>query len=175
MTYPDWEARQVDARINESRHTDTVFEFSEYRTLEAWERRAEYLRRHLLVSCGLWPMPERTPLNARLVDRITHDDYSVEKVWFESMPGLYVTGNLYRPVGKEGPFPGVLSPHGHWREGRLANEEAGSVPGRCIGLARMGCVVLSYDMLGYNDSFQVSHAFQGEGLDERYSPEERMM
>jgi dienelactone hydrolase len=175
LTYPDWEARIVDERVNLSRYTDSVFQFPAYHSRQDWLDRAAYLRRHILVGCGLWPLPERTPLQAHIVDRHDDGDYTIEKVWFQSAPGLYVTGNLYRPAGKPGPFPGVLSPHGHWRDGRLADEPAGSVPGRAIGLARQGCVVFSYDMLGYNDSFQVNHAFGGEGLDEAYSPQRRML
>ena len=55
------------------------------------------------MSAGLWPMPEKAPLNAQVFGRIERGDYSVEKVYFESHPGFYVTGNLYRPVGKTGP------------------------------------------------------------------------
>jgi len=80
-------------------------------------------------------------------------------VHFESYPGFYVTGNLYRPARKEGPFPAIACPHGHWGRGRLANTNDGSVPGRCINFVRQGYVVFSYDMVGYNDSRQVEHRF----------------
>ncbi len=60
-------------------------------------------------------------------------------------------------MGKTGPFPGVLSPHGHWAYGRLENGADGSIPARGISLARQGYVVFSYDMVGYNDSRQVDH------------------
>ena len=74
-------------------------------------------------------------------------------MYFESRPGVLVTGNLYRPKGG-GPFPGVACPHGHWESGRLEDGTRGSVPARCITLARMGIVVFSYDMVGYVDSLQ---------------------
>ena len=109
------------------------------------------------MSAGLWPMPEKGPLNAHVFGRIERGDYSVEKVYFESHPGFYVTGNLYRPLGRTGPFPAVLSPHGHWAYGRLENGADGSIPARCITLARQGYVVFSWDMVGYNDSRQVDH------------------
>ncbi|HLA39705.1 MAG TPA: acetylxylan esterase, partial [Candidatus Glassbacteria bacterium] len=83
--------------------------------------------------------------------------FRVAKVYFESLPGFYVTGNLYRPAEGSGPFPAVVCPHGHWYYGRLTNGESGSIPGRCIDLARMGFVVMSIDMVGYNDSFQFPH------------------
>ena len=93
-------------------------------------------------------------------DDIKHPDYVVSKVYFESLPGFFVTGNLYRPIG-DGPFPAVLSPHGHWANGRLENTAINSGPGRAIGLARQGFVVFTHDMIGYNDSRQLTHTFGG--------------
>ena len=81
-------------------------------------------------------------------------------MYFESLPGFLVTGNLYRPPGA-GPFPAVLSPHGHWTYGRLENTDTVSGPGRAINLARQGFVVFTYDMIGYADSRQLTHAFGG--------------
>ena len=149
-----------DLRVQKVKHTDTVFTMPEFKSVDAWEAVAAKLRKRILLSSGLWPLPEKTPLNAHIFGRIAHDDYTVEKVWFEARPGFLVTGNLYRPMGK-GPFPGVANPHGHWKEGRLANEERGSVPGRCITQARMGMVAFSYDMIGYNDSLQFQHNWGG--------------
>jgi hypothetical protein len=125
-----------------------------------WERRAAYVREHVLASAGLLPLPERTPLNPVVSDELTHTDYVVSKVYFESLPGFFVTGNLYRPIG-EGPFPAVLSAHGHWTYGRVENSPLVSGPGRAINLARQGFVVFAYDMVGYNDSRQLTHTFGG--------------
>ena len=122
----------------------------------AWSIRAAHIRELVLASAGLVPMPERTPLAANVFDDITHPDYVVSKVYFESLPGFFVAGNLYRPVG-DGPFPAILSPHGHWAYGRLENSAVASVPGRAINLARQGFVVFTYDMVGYNDSPQLEH------------------
>jgi len=151
-----------DQRITHIRHLDMVYTVPRYPTLKDWLKRAAELKKHILVSCGLWPMPPRTPLNVHIFGRIERDGYSVEKVYLESYPGFYVAGNLYRPLGKKGPFPAVLCPHGHWANGRLADEELGSIPGRCIGFARQGYVAFSHDMVGYNDSFQVSHKYGSE-------------
>jgi dienelactone hydrolase len=147
----------VDRRAVEIRTLDTPRTFTPPADAAAWRERAGFLREQILVSAGLWPMPEKGPLDAHLFGRIERGDYSIEKVYFESHPGFYVTGNLYRPVGREGPFPGVLSPHGHWSYGRLENGADGSVPARCISLARQGYVVFAWDMVGYNDSRQVDH------------------
>ncbi len=151
-----------DVRAAITRHLDMTYSMPSYATKEEWLARKAALRMQILVAAGLWPTPEKCPLNARIFDRIERGGYSVEKVYFESYPGFFVTGNLYRPLGKTGPFPGVLSPHGHWAYGRLQNTELCSVPARCITLARQGSVAFSYDMVGYNDSRQVDHRFLGE-------------
>ena len=130
-------------------------------TLDAWKPRADYVRAHVLTSAGLLPMPEKPPLSASIFGEVTRADYRVAKVYFESLPGFFVTGNLYRPIGN-GPFPAVLSPHGHWTYGRLENTPTTSGPARAIGLARQGFVVFSYDMIGYNDSQQLPHTFGGK-------------
>lgn len=129
-------------------------------TREAWTARSRYVREHVLASAGLLPMPARTPLHPVVFDEVRHADYRVAKVYFESLPGFFVTGNLYRPIG-DGPFPAILSPHGHWTNGRLEHTPVASIPGRAIGLARQGFVVFSHDMIGYNDSRQLTHAFEG--------------
>ena len=151
-----------DRRLHEVWHTDSFFKMPTYASKTDWGLRAESLRRRILVSSGLWPMPNKCPLNAKIFGRIERDGYTVEKVYFESWPGFYVTGNLYRPAGREGQFPGIACPHGHWGKGRLENTETGSVPGRCINFARQGYVAFSYDMVGYNDSKQVDHRFGGK-------------
>jgi len=92
------------------------------------------------------------------------DGYILEKAYFESRPGFLCTGNLYRPLGVTGKRPAVLCPHGHWQQGRLAHQETGSVPARCAMLARLGFVVFSYDMVGYNDSCQVEHRWPADVL-----------
>jgi hypothetical protein len=147
-----------DGRLNRDRDTDTEFAMTEFDSLEEWEPFARDLRRKLLVGSGLWPLPDRTPLNTHVEDVAEYDDYIVSRVHFEATPGFFVTGNLFRPTGP-GPFPGVVSPHGHWDRGRLEHGEQGSIPARGITLARMGMVAFTYDMLGYNDSQQIHHRF----------------
>lgn len=159
---PDKGSPAQDRRLTEVRDLNKVYTFTGYRTKEEWLARAEQLRRQILVSAGLQPMPPKGPLNARIFDRIERQGYSVEKVYFESYPGFFATGNLYRPLGKSGPLPAIVSPHGHWHYGRLENSETCSVPGRAINFARQGYVVFTYDMIGYNDSAQLPHTFGGQ-------------
>lgn len=172
---PDGEL-PMDSRLGPLKDLNGYFPFEPSKSRENWEPRAERLRRRVLVATGLWPMPAKTPANAVIHGRIDRGDYTVEKVYFESCPGHFVTGNLYRPVGRTGKLPGVLCPHGHWSNGRF--HEAGDdevresivngaerfliggkspLQSRCVQLARMGCVVFHYDMLGYADSVQIEH------------------
>src|SRR5688500_12680101 len=152
-----------DERGKEVRTLNTLRTFPEITSKAAWEKRAKEIREHALVCTGLWPMPEKTPLNANVFGRIERDGYSVEKVSMQTLPGFYLAGNLYRPLGKgKGPFPAVLNPHGHWKEGRMANTELGSIAARCINFARQGMVAFSYDMVGYNDTAQVNHKFASD-------------
>src|SRR6185295_1198743 len=82
-------------------------------TKDAWEARRAVLKEQLLVSQGMWPMPEKVSLNPTIHGKIERDGYTVEKVFFQSHPGHYVTGNLYRP-SQPGKRPAVLYTHGHW-------------------------------------------------------------
>ena len=155
-----------DARGVASRSLGTPYAFPDY-THAQWTRKAAALRLQIRVATGLLPAHEPAPLNAGIFARIEREGYSVEKVHFEPFPGFFTTGNLYRPRGKPGPFPGIVSPHGHWKRGRLEDSEVGSIPARCISFARQGYVVFTYDMIGYNDSArQIEHRYGGarEGL-----------
>src|SRR5687767_11524917 len=142
------------------RGVNDTYAAPQFTSRAAWNIRAAHIRELVLASAGLLPMPDRAPLNTNVFGDISHPDYIVSKVYFESLPGFFVTGNLYRPVG-DGPFPAILSPHGHWAYGRLENSATASVPGRAISLARQGFVVFTYDMVGYNDSWQLEHRLFG--------------
>jgi len=121
---PDGEV-PADARLGALKHLDNYFPFTPSASPAEWKVRAEFVKRQILVSQGIWPMPTRTPLNAVIHGKQDMGDYTIEKVYFESYPGHYVTGSLYRPAGDSlkhavvnGKRPGVLHPHGHWNNGR---------------------------------------------------------
>ena len=127
-----------------------------FSTLEEWKKRADQNRQGILKGAGLAPLPDRSPLNAYSHSLKKMDGYSVENVYFESLPGFFVTGNLYRPLRSGGlsKFAGILCPHGHSKEGRFAEY----TQARCAALARMGAIVFAYDMVGWNDdSNHVDH------------------
>jgi uncharacterized membrane protein YfcA/dienelactone hydrolase len=119
---------------------------------EGWRAYRERIRARVLVSSGLWPPFERPPVRAVAFARVERDGYSVENVQLETWPGFFLTGNVYRPANGAGARrPAVLSLHGHWKDGRFADTDVESVPGRAITLARLGFVVLTADMVGYGD------------------------
>ncbi len=138
-------------------------------TRREWETRAERLRKQILFSAGLWPLPERTALDPIWTGREEIEGCIIEKVAIQTLPGFYLCGNLYRPAREKGPFPAIANPHGHTNAGRLemmpdvekADPAASQpAPGRNnlvaigVNLARQGFVVFAYDMVGYNDTDQ---------------------
>ncbi len=166
----------ADVRLGAMKDLDGYFPWTPSSTPEEWKLRSEYVRRQLMVATGLWPMPEKHPLNPVIHGKVERDDYTVERVILQTGDGLYCTGSLYRPKTKSaGKSPAVLCPHGHWQNGRFyehtealfkqeLDSKAESLPcgryplqARCVQLARMGCIVFLYDMLGYADGGPLTH------------------
>ena len=164
-----------DARLAPPKDLNGYFPFTPPATKDAWPERAAFVQRQMKVALGLWPMPTKTPLNAVIHGKVERDEYTVEKVYFESAPGFFVTGNLYRPKGRTGKAPAVLFAHGHWKDARLSEgteeavrkeisigaerfEEGGRsiFQSMCVQLARMGCVVWQWDMMSDSDAIQLS-------------------
>jgi len=83
------------------------------KTKEDWLAQKDELRRQLHEMLGLDPLPERTPLNPVVTGTLDHAEFTVEKLHFQSSPGLYVTGNLYVPKGLTKPAPAILYVCGH--------------------------------------------------------------
>ena len=111
--------------------------------------RKRYVRERMIEALG--GLPERTPLNARVVGVIEQDDYRIEKVIFESQPRFYVTANLYLPKRGQPPFPGVLFPLGH-EAGAKANPVWQQI---LVSLARRGYVALAWDTVGQGERVQL--------------------
>lgn len=168
----------ADSRLGAQRgYEDKYHPWVPPATRAAWEAARPALRERMLVGMGLWPMPPAAPLEPVIHGKIDRDDYTIEKVFFASYPGHYVSGNLYRPKKIEGKVPGVLCPHGHWPNGRfyeLPVDKAQTeqidkgaekfmcgarypLQARMVHLARMGCIVFHYDMVGNADSQKIPH------------------
>lgn len=126
-----------------------------YHDQKSWEKRAERIRRGIIEGANLAALPNNTPLKPIIHSKRTYDGYTVENVAFESLPGYFVTGNLYRPTQPQKSYAAILAPHGHGTNPRFQEY----VQKRCATLARMGAVVLAYDMAGMGESDQNTHKF----------------
>jgi dienelactone hydrolase len=118
---------------------------------QQWEDRREILRREYLEMLGLWPMPERTPLNARMTGSIDREEgFRIEKLHFQSRPKLYVTGNLYLPKdAKAGAkLPAVLYVCGHSGRGRDGNKTAFQHHGMWFATHGYACLLIDTLQLG---------------------------
>jgi len=130
-------------------------------SLKDWQQHADSIRRQLRAGMELEKFPARTPLNPKSRNKQILEGYSVEAVVFESVPGFYVTGNLYRPTGTVASksLAAIVCPHGHWDQpedyGRFRND----MQYRCAAFAKMGALVFSVDMIGYGESQQLDHEY----------------
>lgn len=115
---------------------------------EDWEAKRPELKREFFDMLGLWPLPEKTPLNARVTGKLQRDGYRVENVHFQSKPGLYVTGNLYLPEKVEGKLPAVLYVCGHSNKGRDGNKTAFQHHGQWFATHGYVCLVIDTLQLG---------------------------
>jgi dienelactone hydrolase len=106
------------------------------------------VRKKIRACFGVFP--EKTPLNPRITGKVERDAYTIEKVIFESRPGLLVTANLYIPRHRSFPLPGVVGTCGHSDNGKT-NEAYQSFS---QALARLGYVVLIFDPLGQGERLQ---------------------
>jgi dienelactone hydrolase len=127
------------------------------RSASDWNSRRPELKAEYLYMLGLEPVPERTPLKATVTGALDGDGYRVEKLHYQSIPGLYVTANVYRPSQDDSGArrPAVLYLCGHSSRGRNGNKTAFQSHG--IWLARHGYVCLVVDSLQLGEIAGVHH------------------
>ena len=144
---------------------------SMYDNTAEWETRKKLLRAKILEGMNLSPFPARTPLNPVISSRRVYNGYSVENVYFESIPGFYVFGNLYRPLDDSARHPGILCPHGHFEGDTLGawGRFHPDMQKRCATFARMGAVVFSYSMYGWGG--ESARQIDPEAVIEKPEPE----
>lgn len=111
-------------------------------TLADWDMQRQQLRRKLIAAWGGFPL-EKCPLEPKVLGELKRDGYRVEKVVFQTRPGVFMTANAYIPDGK-GPFPAILQVHGHWKGAK----QDPVVQSRCIGAVKHGFFVLCVDAFG---------------------------
>jgi dienelactone hydrolase len=118
------------------------------KTLAEWQKRRPRLYREYLDMLGLWPLPPKTPLHATVTGTLERDGVVVEKLHYQSRPGLYVTANLYRPIKVRGNLPAVLYVCGHAGRGRDGNKTAYQDHGRWFAANGYVCLVIDSLQLG---------------------------
>lgn len=151
-----------DHRLTEVRHTDFRFSPTRFVSREEADSRREELRFNLRMAAGLYPWPEKTPLNVRREAVGSFDGFRIEKIMFETQPGFWSTGNLYLPDPMpQKKCPAILNVIGHWQRQRLTREDRADYPTQLSNFARMGFICLVTDMIGMVDSRQISHGYGG--------------
>lgn len=151
-----------DARLSIERHTDTKYPITRFSSREEVDARREELKFNLQMSAGLYPWPDKTPLNVRREKVGVFDGYSIEKIMFETRPGFWSTGNLFLPSPLPDKAPALLNVIGHWGEQRLHRSDKADYPQQISNFAKMGFICLVTDMIGMVDSRQISHDY-GKG------------
>src|SRR5262249_38066210 len=122
---------------------------------KAWEALRPKLHQQYLYMLGLWPLPEKTPLKAIVTGTLEHEGVVIEKLHYQSRPGLYVTANLYRPKKPDGKLPAVLYVCGHTGKGRDGNKTAFQDHG--LWFASNGYVCLTVDTLQLGEIPGIHH------------------
>jgi dienelactone hydrolase len=115
----------------------------------------------LLDMLGLWPLPERTPLGAKITGTVERDNVVIENLYFQSRPGLYVTANLYRPKKVQGKLPAIVYVCGHSGRGRDGNKSAFQDHGWWF--ANNGYVCITLDTLQLGEIPGIHHGTYREG------------
>ncbi len=141
----------VEPEIGSQRLQTLLKEFPD---LDSWEKRKECLREGLLNAMELNPLPAKLPIKPLCTGHIAFEHYTVENVAFECVPGLWVIGNLYKPVGESVSYPAMLMPHGHGEQEPLEETPRFMEKSQYLAaaLAQIGVIVFTYDMFGFAES-----------------------
>lgn len=128
------------------------------KTEQAARERQAYVKETIIELIG--GLPERTPLNVKVVGTLERDGYRIEKVIYESRPDFHVTANVYVPTTGTPPFPGIVSPCGHSHNGKASR----TYQSLYISLAKKGFVVLAYDPIGQGERYQYFHPWLNRSM-----------
>ena len=134
--------------------------------LKTWEKKRVQYRRQLFEMLGLSPLPPKTDLKPVITNSFTSDGFIVENITFQSRPGLYVTGNLYRPIKQEGKIPAILYVCGHGGVKKNGIIYGNKVHYQHHGewFARNGYVCLTIDTLQLGEIEGLHHGTYREGM-----------
>jgi len=154
---------------------------SDIKTLQDWEKNRKGYRKELQEMLGLDPMPQRTPLHATVTGKVAGDGFTVEKLHFQSRPGLYVTANLYLPAGADAAAPAKKSPavlyvcgHGRVKKDGVSYGNKTHYHHHGVWFARNGYVCLAIDTIQLGEIEGVHHGTYGKNrwwwLNRGYTP-----
>ena len=132
---------------------------ADIQTAEDWNAKKDEYRRQLREMLGLDPLPEKTDLKATVTGTLEHDEFTVEKLHFQSRPGLYVTGNLYVPKKREGKLPAILyvCGHGNIKKDGISYGSKSHYQHHGAWFARNGYVCLVIDTLQLGEIEGIHH------------------
>ena len=139
---------------------------ADIKTREDWDAKKEQYRQQLAEMLGLWPMPAKTDLHPVITGKIDSDEFTVERLYFQSMPHLYVTGDLYLPKKLDRPAPAILYVCGHAK----VKENGVSIGNKTFyqhhgeWFARNGYVCLVIDSLELGEIEGIHHGTYNLGM-----------
>lgn len=138
--YPRWTVEDGQEQLN--------YLASLYTDKTSWEKRRNELRACMYSTLLLSPLPAMPAAKPIVLPKRQMDGYTIENVAIQTLPGLYVCGSVYRPAKSGGKIPVIISPNGHFATGRYNKDQQIL----CASLARMGAMVLSYDLFAWGES-----------------------
>ena len=129
------------------------------KSLDDWESKRLIYRKQLFEMLGLEPLPKKTDLKPVITGTIEHDEFTVENIHFQSMPGLYVTANLFIPKDLEKPAPAILyvCGHGPTKKNNISYGNKVSYQRHAAWFARHGYVCLIIDTLQMGEIEGIHH------------------
>jgi hypothetical protein len=137
---------QYHLKTVEEGREQLVYLSSLYKDVADWEQRKAALKACILSKLQLATLPP-VPASKPIVTAVRKmDGYTVQNIALETLPGVFVSGSLYRPLKTKGKIPVVLNPDGHFSKGRYRED----CQYRCAMLARMGAMAFSYDLFGWD-------------------------
>jgi hypothetical protein len=119
-----------------------------YNDVKSWEKRKLDLRSCMYEALGFNHLPASPVVKPIITSKRKMNGYTVENIAIETLPGVFVSGSIYRPLRKKEKLPVILCPNGHFGKGRYREDQQY----RCAMLARMGAIVISYDLFAWGES-----------------------
>jgi dienelactone hydrolase len=161
----DSQKQVTEHLVREARRiTDTAAK--ELASKQTWEPVRDKRRREMLDMLGLDPLPPKTPLNVQITETLDKPGYTIEKIAFESLPGVFATTNLYIPKKREGPLPTVIYVCGHAYSPQGNKTMYQRHP---IAFAKHGYVSMIIDSIQIAETFALHHGVLNNEMYDWYS------